>query len=616
MEGQGKRLLMAVGLALAVMLAWNMLFPQKPPVKKPVATAASGSGSGSGAAAGSAGAAGAPGSRLPPCVGATEELAFTGFVAKFSECGASLTGWHLNEKKLAGDGTKGDLLPTEADAGAFLVSFPGSTADVAHNEKWTFVSKSPAMQPTTIVYERSTPYFKLVKTFTVVPDSFVVRMNLAITALKPLPIETLAVSVFAYQDPKADLKGGSRVQARAWSSSTLRAGGDATIETTLPDLKVSPRHETSVQWTGFEQPYLLTAYAPKRDGKTVQKLSWALGAPWPDGLMRTDLIFPTEKIDVGVTVQHEVAGYLGLKNYKTMQLAEAAAGFAPGFTKTVDFGWFGIIGRPLLWVLQALYNVVKNWGVAIMLLTLLVKLVTLYPITMSTRSMKAMAALGPQMKLLQEKYKDDKQRQQVETMALYKQHGVSPIAGCLPMFLQMPVWIALYRMLSNAGELYHAPFIHGWINDLTAPDPTHVLPVVVLITMFAQARLQPQTAQGGQQKMIQYGMPLMFGAMSFVFPAGLALYIFTNTILSAAHSLYMNKFDKKSKEIAARIAGSPTGIAAAAATAAAGGTKAGKPVIDTTAVEVKSGASDSSTDDDSRQKRGPNAGNGAKKRRR
>jgi membrane protein insertase Oxa1/YidC/SpoIIIJ len=113
-------------------------------------------------------------------------------------------------------------------------------------------------------------------------------------------------------------------------------------------------------------------------------------------------------------------------------------------------------------------------------------------------------------------------------------------------------------MLSSTGELYQQPFIHGWINDLTAADPTHVLPVALMITMFAQARLQPSApstdpAQKMQQRMMQYGLPLMFGVMSFFFPAGLALYIFTNTCLSAVHSIWMNKFDKKSLELTAKI---------------------------------------------------------------
>jgi YidC/Oxa1 family membrane protein insertase len=179
------------------------------------------------------------------------------------------------------------------------------------------------------------------------------------------------------------------------------------------------------------------------------------------------------------------------------------------------------------------------------------------------------------MKILQTKYADDKQRQQAETMALYKQHGVNPVAGCLPILLQMPIWLALYRMLSSAGELYQQVFIPGWINDLTATDPFHILPVILVVTMFVQARLQPAAADSTQQKFLQYGMPLMFGAMSFVFPAGLTLYIFTNTVLSALHSIYMNKFDKKSLVIAEKLKKNKELAAAELAAGTAG--QAGKP---------------------------------------
>jgi YidC/Oxa1 family membrane protein insertase len=222
--------------------------------------------------------------------------------------------------------------------------------------------------------------------------------------------------------------------------------------------------------------------------------------------------------------------------------------------------------------------------------------VTLYWMTKSMRSMKAMAVLGPQIKELNEKYKGDKQRLQIETMALYKQNGANPLSGCLPMFLQMPIWIALYRMLSSAGELYRQPFIKGWISDLTIADPFYVLPVVLVVTMFAQARLTPQNpdpAQRTQQRIMQYGMPLLFGGMAFVFPAGLTLYIFTNTCLSALHSIYMNKFDKKSMELTARIKAAQEKAAADKAKGTVKGAKDANPKKETP--RAKTGGDD---DDD------------------
>jgi len=250
-----------------------------------------------------------------------------------------------------------------------------------------------------------------------------------------------------------------------------------------------------------------------------------------------------------------------------------------------------------MWLLYKFQGVVVNWGIAIMLLTFLVKGRSRYWTTKSMRSMKKMAALAPQMKVLQEKYKDDKPRIQAETMALYKQYKVNPIAGCLPIVLQMPIWIALYRMLSNAGELYQQPFIPGWIDDLTNTDPFHILPIILIVTMFIQARLTPQTGDSRQQKFLQYGMPLMFGVMSFFFPAGLTVYIFTNTVLSALHSIYMNKYDKKSLEIMALMKKANEEAAAKAASPADKKAAAKKvKVIDV--VEVRETETDDDDDSD------------------
>jgi YidC/Oxa1 family membrane protein insertase len=157
------------------------------------------------------------------------------------------------------------------------------------------------------------------------------------------------------------------------------------------------------------------------------------------------------------------------------------------------------------------------------------------------KSMKAMARLKPQLEKIKEKYKDDRARQNVETMNLFKANKVNPMSGCLPMLLQMPIWFALYRSLTVAGELYQAPFIGGWIDDLTLPDPYHIMPVLLTGMMFLQTKLTPSTGTGAQQKMLMYGMPIMFGVFSFFFPAGLTLYIFTNTCFTALHHVYMGR---------------------------------------------------------------------------
>ncbi len=624
MQDQGKRLLLAVGLALAFMLAWNMFFSKK---EEPKPAQTSGSG-------GSAivGAPVAPPSTVgrsiePPAAGAAspsiaeaprgpEEkiaLAFPNkFTATFSSYGGALVSWKLADPRYERDATKGELLPGTENTGAFLVDFASSTYVLPHNAEW----KGTKVSDTELHYSISTDQLELEKVFTLMPDAYLVKM--VVTAKFKIPAgkiatQQLAVSAFAFQDPTtADKGSSSQSLARAWVSSTLADG--SIHHTPIKDLAEWPRFEPNIQWSGFEHPYLLAVYAPKpaaANEYTVEKHSRVED---PKGLMHTELLYaPALQLKAGdAPITRELVAYLGPKNYSALDHADGTAGFPTGFKQTVDLGWFAFIGKPLLWLLQQFFKFFGNWGVSIILLTFLVKAATLYWTTKSMRSMKAMAALTPQMKGLQEKYKTDRQRLQAETMALYKTHNVNPIAGCLPILLQMPIWLALYRMLSSAGELYQQPFIPGWIDDLTAPDPTHILPIVLVITMFAQARLTPQTGTSGQQKMIQYGMPLMFGVMSFFFPAGLTLYIFTNTCLSALHSIYMNKFDTKSLELAAKLKKNQEEAAAVAekvklaaeksvkGSAKNGAPKPAKPVIDVESVE--------STDDEDDEEAPASAG--------
>ncbi|MCX5747741.1 MAG: membrane protein insertase YidC [Proteobacteria bacterium] len=628
MQDQGKRLLLAVAAALGVLLLFQFVFPHKEEPKP-----AAGSGSGSGAATAT--------SAVPPekvrldvgpCHAAQAEAApaprgpeqfldvnYPGhFSAKFSSYGGELVSWKLADPRFGNDATKGELLPDHtkfAEYGAFGLNFTcDSTFHLPLASEW----KGELVSPNELKYTwpatpSATDVFSVEKLYKIDPDSFSVRMTAKIAMKLPAGKEayqTLVMTAFESQDPKtADKGSSSQTMARAWHSAAYRDG--AVTNTSITDMiKDRPdgmvRHARAIRWSGFEHPYLLVAFAPHPDGPTSLFEKFAL-VDNTSGLMADAINFPRVTVKAGdAAVTHEVYAYLGPKNYKDLERADDVAGFESGFKATIDLGWFAFIGRPLMWLLLKFQSVVGNWGLAIILLTFLVKGATLFWTTKSMRSMKAMAALGPQMKALQAKYADDKQRLQAETMALYKVHGVNPIAGCLPILLQMPIWLALYRMLSTAGELYQQPFITGWINDLTAPDPSHVLPAILVVTMFVQARLTPATGDSTQQKVMQYGMPLMFGVMSFFFPAGLTLYIFTNTLLSALHSVYMNKYDKKSLAIAAQMKANAEKLAQEAAVEPKGGKKAPapatpapkKPVNGTSKSSTSSASAESDSDPD------------------
>jgi YidC/Oxa1 family membrane protein insertase len=210
--------------------------------------------------------------------------------------------------------------------------------------------------------------------------------------------------------------------------------------------------------------------------------------------------------------------------------------------KAIDYGWTEAVARPMLGVLKGIHAVVPNWGVAIIILTILLKALTWWPTQRSMKSMKAMAKLKPEMDKLKERFGDDKNGMNVATMELYKKHGVNPLGGCLPVLIQMPIYIALYAMLGNSVELYRSGFF-GWIKDLTAADPYYVLPIVTGVLMFAQQKTQPASPDP-QQRTMMYIMPVMFTAFSILLPSGLTIYILTNTVLTFVQQFILNRGDK------------------------------------------------------------------------
>jgi YidC/Oxa1 family membrane protein insertase len=578
MQDQAKRLLLAVGLALLVMVAWNKIF-SPPPSKPPSAGSASTTSMTTptpplvGLQKSQAGTlldGRRPTAVAHPAVGPVIEdetnrivLHFPNASVSFSERDAALVSWKLADPKYLHDPSFGEIIAR--GRGALLVNFARSTYAVPEGATWV----GEKLSATEVRFRYESDTIQITKTFTVHPADYLVSLAVEVSTRGAGDAQQrLVITSFGFQDPKI-AEGSQHDHARVFMSSTLAQGEISA--TPYKRIVEAPRAMTDIRWTGFDHPYLLVAIAPDPKVLHVEKLTVATGAP---GEIQTDVLYPMTTVRAGLPVAYQMIAYIGPKYYAQLENADKIAGFSTGFKDTVDLGWFEVIGRPLLWLLEFFHGVAGNWGIAIILLTVLVKLATLYWTTKSMRSMKAMAVLGPKMKDLQSKYSNDKAKLQQETMALYKHHGVNPLAGCLPMLLQMPIWMALYRMLSSASELYLQPFVGGWIDDLTARDPLYVLPVVVTATMFLQSWLQPaapagDSAQQMQRKIMVYGMPLMFGIMGLFFPAGLTLYMFTNTLLSVFHSLYMNKFDKPSLAMAEKLKESEESSKVAAAAEAA-----------------------------------------------
>ncbi len=232
-------------------------------------------------------------------------------------------------------------------------------------------------------------------------------------------------------------------------------------------------------------------------------------------------------------------GYVGPKEHIVLKAIN------PSLVDVVEYGWFTFIAKPMFSFLNFIHSYVGNWGWSIVLLTISIKLI-LFPLSYKgMMSMQKMKDLAPKMKEIQAKYKDDKQKQSMHMMELYKKHGANPMGGCLPLVLQIPVFFSIYRVLLNSIELKGAEWIL-WIHDLALMDPYYVLPILMGVSMFLQQKITPTTMQDEMQKKIFQFLPVVFTFFFLWFPAGLTLYWFINNVFTIAQQFYINKvFEKK-----------------------------------------------------------------------
>lgn len=548
MENQGKRLLLAVGIAFAIMMVWTLLFPpEQPPEKpadKPDATQSAADGDDTSRPAGDrpAGDAAEPTAEADKPRGEEKltVLSFDEVRAGFSSWGGSLASWELMGEQfhVPTDPSQPEDLARLAGEKLypFTVGFTEeSTYQIPANAEW----QAEKVSDREVTYTWASPDIKVVKRYRITPSDYLLQLSVEYEVLRGDTVkQALVVSLYSQQDPRTKQKGGWTTLPREWKAACYVDDELKTYsEKSLAERERGERGK--VGWLGFTHSYFLMAAAPKTDREILDCRARAAGEE-PGGMV-VDLVYPTTSLDAGKAVRADLSAYLGPKYLDKLEQISAVVDYDTKFEESVDLGFFGFLAGPLLWILQAFHGLIGSWGIAIILLTMLVKLATLYWTHKSMKSMRAMSKLKPQLDKLRDKYKDDRQKQQVETMNLFKAHGVNPLAGCLPMLLQMPIWFALYRALSMAAELYQAEFL--WFHDMTSPDPYFILPVFMTVTMLIQSRLTPTTATGFQQKLLSYGMPLMFGGFSIFFPAGLTLYISTNTVLTLLHHLYMKKTD-------------------------------------------------------------------------
>ncbi len=299
------------------------------------------------------------------------------------------------------------------------------------------------------------------------------------------------------------------------------------VQEKIDSIKGEARQSGSVAWFGQEDKYFTAALIDGgANGIIATKKT---PAPKEIGdLLNTDLLVKENAASRTFTL------YAGPKKVDILK------SFGKGLEQMVDYGWFGVLARPMFWLMEQFYAITRSYGLAIILLTIVVRALLFYPSLKSAKAMEEMKALQPQLTALREKYKKDPQKMNAEMMRLYKEHKVNPLGGCLPMLLQLPFFVALYNVLSVSIELRQQPFISFWIKDLSVHDPYYILPVLMGVSMVATMKMTSTSVDPQQQKM------MMFMNIAFIFlfawlPAGLLLYITLSNVLSIGQQLYVRK---------------------------------------------------------------------------
>ncbi|MFO7750327.1 MAG: membrane protein insertase YidC [Desulfobacteraceae bacterium] len=318
---------------------------------------------------------------------------------------------------------------------------------------------------------------------------------------------------------------------------------DELMEIDADDIEDKDTYLGDVSFAGVADRYFISCIVPETPSPAKVKLSY------DKPVVTATYVKAMDRLDPGKKVQHSFKFFMGPKSLKVL------GDYGYNLKEVVNFGWFDILAKPCLIAMNLIHDILPNYGVAIILLTILIKLI-FWPLgTKSYKSMNDMKKIQPLMMEIREKYKDDKQKMNAEVMGLYKTYKVNPMSGCLPMVVQMPIFLALYRMLYEAIELRHAPFM-GWITDLSAPDRLFhfdvaipfmqapagipVLTIVMGATMFLQQKMAPSTGDPTQAKMMML-LPVFMTFIFINFPAGLVLYWLVNNILSISQQYYIQK---------------------------------------------------------------------------
>jgi YidC/Oxa1 family membrane protein insertase len=386
-----------------------------------------------------------------------------------------------------------------------------------------------------LVFTYRTQYFEVQKIYTFSSDKYDYNLNLKVTNLTDAPFEVAPEMILTGTSPEDNVNAYSFSGAEIWMNKGLE-------ELDKGDLEDKPVLTGDISWTTINIPYFMSALVPTTKDASQKRTIRGKAA---EHTMTTVLLEDAATLKPNQTLNLSYMVYTGPRDLDILEpLGHELA-------NAIDFGWFDILAKPMLVLLNLLYGWLGNYGIAIIIVTILTKIVFWPLARKSYKSMKAMQSLQPQIMKIREKYKGDKQRMNQEVMGLYKTYKINPMGGCLPMVVQIPVFIAFYKVLGGSIELRHAPFML-WINDLSAPDRLMVgfdipyvggLPILTLLmgaSMFLQQKMTPTPGDPAQAKMMLL-MPVVFTFMFISFPSGLVLYWLVNNVLGIAQQYMTNK---------------------------------------------------------------------------
>jgi len=539
-----KRLILAFTLSAAVMILWTVLFPSKPepaaPPKAPAATAAPATAAPAPAAAPTAvasPASGAPRVPVPPLAAAAEETVTVDrplYTAVVTNRGGALRSFVL-KKYLDAKGKPLDLVRHGSPYPGVTLTL--DTADpflTRAAEALYVVERSEADGATTVrLHYREADGSGIVRTW-VFRSEYQVATKVEREGGPGLPVALVLGPGIG--NPSAEELANQ--YTKPGTAFALSAGGSVTNKP-RGDLKEALALGTGLVAAGIEDIYFVTAFLPGTGASATLRPVTLAAAPAATGSPAADDAENVAVLSAAGTLDADL--FLGPKEIAVLEKVR------PGLDKLIDYGWFALLVKPLLWTLKGIQSVVKNWGVAIVLITVLIKIL-LYPLTHKQLvSMKKMGALQPKMEAIRAKYatkiKNDpgaRLKMNEETMALYKQEGVNPAGGCLPLLLQMPILIAFYNLLSHAIELRHAPFML-WITDLSVKDPYYVTPILMTLTMWIQQQMTPPTGDATMRRVMNL-MPFLMGFFFKDVPAGLVLYWLVQNVLTIIQQMLLNRF--------------------------------------------------------------------------